>query len=117
MADARLARLARTPEPVRCAAHGCRSCVKPGQIMCKDHWFALPEPMRLAIWRAWRTVQNWPGKGDVASMAKTANAYGDAVRVAVEYLDLVPPTPAAAMKATAIDVHGWPVSFHQGRLL
>lgn len=38
----------------------CRHCgclVKRGQLMCRAHWFALPQPLRRAINATWRGRQ------------------------------------------------------------
>lgn len=39
----------------RCLADGCSRQRKPSEIFCKQHWFALPKPMRDEIWEAHRT--------------------------------------------------------------
>ena len=33
-----------------CKAPGCPQQAKPGQLMCRSHWFALPKPLRDAIY-------------------------------------------------------------------
>ena len=38
----------------------CRHCgvlVKRGQLMCRSHWFALPQPLRQAINATWKGRQ------------------------------------------------------------
>ena len=40
-----------------CHARGCDRAVPPRMFMCKDHWFALPKPMRDAIWDTYRPGQ------------------------------------------------------------
>lgn len=34
-----------------CHARGCSVVVPPRLFMCREHWFALPKPLRDAIWR------------------------------------------------------------------
>ena len=103
---------------VTCAAHGCERTVQRGQLMCKGHWFSLPKAMRDDVWRTWRTCQrHWRGRTDHAQQLREVRAYRDAVRHAVDYLDGVPPTPAAAMETVAIGEDGAPVRYGQGRML
>lgn len=40
-----------------CAAWRCREAVKPGMLMCRDHWFSLPKQLRSAIGHTWRARQ------------------------------------------------------------
>lgn len=40
-----------------CHARGCDRAVPPKMFMCKGHWLSLPEPMRDAIWAAYRPGQ------------------------------------------------------------
>jgi SOS-response transcriptional repressor LexA len=47
-----------TPTPLfgdgqPCAANHCRSRVKRGQLMCRQHWFQLPPAYRSDIMNAW----------------------------------------------------------------
>ncbi|MEI6417478.1 MAG: hypothetical protein WCO82_00275 [Sphingomonadales bacterium] len=37
-----------------CAAPGCDQQAKPGQLMCRPHWFQVPKPIRDAIWSTWK---------------------------------------------------------------
>jgi hypothetical protein len=55
-----------------CAAYHCGELVKPGQLMCREHWFALPPEMRSDIMNAWRSRQ--------------VQAYQDAVEAARNHL-------------------------------
>lgn len=55
-----------------CAAHGCVSLVQPGNLMCRPHWFAVPQPIRTAILNAHR--------------ARHLQAYGEAVEAARDHL-------------------------------
>lgn len=45
-----------TPEH-HCHAHGCTRAVPPKLFMCKSHWYALPKPVRDAVWREYRPGQ------------------------------------------------------------
>ncbi len=36
-----------------CAAHGCDVQVRPGMLMCREHWFQVRKPTRDAIMAAW----------------------------------------------------------------
>jgi hypothetical protein len=40
-----------------CHAPGCRLAVPPKLFACKGHWYALPKPMRDAIWATYRPGQ------------------------------------------------------------
>lgn len=37
-----------------CPAPGCGLDARPGQLACRGHWFALPKPLRDAIYDTWR---------------------------------------------------------------
>lgn len=37
-----------------CRVRTCPETAKRGQLMCRDHWFAVPRPLRTAINRTWR---------------------------------------------------------------
>ena len=58
----------------RCAATMCDEYVRVGHLMCRKHWFALPQELRA-------DVLITHGRGDV-------DAYQDAVRRAVDHVDL-----------------------------
>ena len=36
-----------------CAANGCQVHVRPGMLMCRDHWFKVRKPLRDAIMASW----------------------------------------------------------------
>jgi len=55
-----------------CAADRCREQVRPGQLMCRAHWFKLPGNYRTAIMGAWS--------------GRHLQAYGEAVTAARNYL-------------------------------
>jgi hypothetical protein len=38
----------------KCPHPACEKQAKPGQLACREHWFALPKPLRDAIWETWR---------------------------------------------------------------
>jgi hypothetical protein len=40
-----------------CHAHGCDRPVAPRMFACRSHWFALPQKIRDAVWREYRTGQ------------------------------------------------------------
>lgn len=56
----------------RCAANHCTEKVRPGQLMCRNHWFELPAHMRSAIMNAWS--------------ARHMRAYQEAVEAARDHL-------------------------------
>jgi hypothetical protein len=55
-----------------CAANFCTERVRRGMLMCREHWFQLPQYMRSAILNAWS--------------ARHMQAYGEAVEAARDYL-------------------------------
>jgi hypothetical protein len=61
-----------------CHATGCTARVPPSMFTCKPHWFALPKPMRDAIWATYR-----PGQEDDK---QPSQAYCVAAKAAVVYL-------------------------------
>jgi hypothetical protein len=42
----------------RCAWPGCARGHRPGQLMCRGHWYALPGYMRDRIWASYVPGQN-----------------------------------------------------------
>lgn len=75
------------PPPIRfavirgrheCAAPGCRAQVDLRRLMCKHHWFALPDRLRAAVWRTYRPGQETRGGA--------TKEYVEAVRAAQDYL-------------------------------
>lgn len=41
----------------KCHATACPVPIPPEMFMCPRHWFALPKPMRDAIWKTYRVGQ------------------------------------------------------------
>lgn len=48
---------ARKPAQRTCDAPGCTVPVRRGILMCRPHWFQLPQPLRQAISQTWRAGQ------------------------------------------------------------
>lgn len=46
-----------------CPITGCSEQIDPSRLMCRQHWYQVPKPLRNHIWSTWRS-----GKGaqDVA---------------------------------------------------
>lgn len=40
-----------------CHARGCEEAVAPALLMCKRHWFMVPEPLRARVWQTYRVGQ------------------------------------------------------------
>lgn len=40
--------------PSTCDAPGCDTVIPRGRLMCRDHWYAVPRPLRLEISKAWK---------------------------------------------------------------
>lgn len=47
--------------PTLCSAPGCDVAIPRGRLMCRDHWYALPRPLRLEITASWkaRRLRDW----------------------------------------------------------
>ena len=43
--------------PHHCHAEGCELIVPPKLLMCANHWFMVPKPLRDAVWRTYRPGQ------------------------------------------------------------
>ncbi|MDP3063866.1 MAG: hypothetical protein Q8O40_11755 [Chloroflexota bacterium] len=39
----------------KCPVPGCTACVLPSMLMCRDHWWALPSRLRMAVLRAYKS--------------------------------------------------------------
>ena len=37
-----------------CPAVGCTREVRQDMLMCRNHWFMVPLPLRRAVWSAWQ---------------------------------------------------------------
>lgn len=100
-----------------CAVTRCQCRVQPGKLMCRDHWFAVPKPIRTRIWRTYRAAQEasqFHARIDQAHLRSRIAAYRDAVREAVEHLDtqyrdIFSNTPAKTpLQASQADGSGHP---------
>ena len=40
--------------PSTCDAPGCDAIIPRGRLMCRDHWYAVPRPLRLEISKSWK---------------------------------------------------------------
>lgn len=38
-----------------CPIDGCEKQHKRNMLMCRDHWYMVPKPLRDALWSAYRT--------------------------------------------------------------
>lgn len=63
-----------------CAAPVCKRKVPMSMLMCRSHWFALPQHLRTAIWNEYIPGQEY-------DLAKPTEAYLAAVEEAVAYLN------------------------------
>ena len=63
-----------------CAALDCAAKIPRKMLMCKPHWYALPKPMRDAIWSNYQEGQENEGGPRLSA------SYVDNVRAAVAYL-------------------------------
>ena len=66
-----------------CHAPGCLTPVPPKMFACRPHWYALPKPLRDAIWATYRDGQE--------ITKDPSPEYLDAAAAAVEYLRLIRP--------------------------
>jgi hypothetical protein len=55
----------------RCPGPGCAAEVDPSMLMCPQHWYQVPKPVRSAVWRTWR---RGAGSGTPAHQAARAAA-------------------------------------------
>lgn len=53
---------AQQARPHACHWPGCERQVPPAMWGCKAHWYALPQPLRTRLWRAYRPGQEADGK-------------------------------------------------------
>ncbi len=47
--------------PSTCDAPGCGLTIPRGRLMCRDHWYKVPRPLRLEISAAWKEgrIRDW----------------------------------------------------------
>lgn len=62
-----------------CPKPGCPAVVPVHMLACRPHWYAIPRPLRDAIWRAWRSGA---GAGSAAHRA--------AITAAIDWLEAQP---------------------------
>ena len=55
----------------RCPGPLCEAEVDSSMLMCPRHWYQVPAPVRVAVWRAWR---RGAGAGTPAHRAAMAAA-------------------------------------------
>jgi hypothetical protein len=49
-----------------CPVKGCPQRVSPSMLMCRQHWYMVPKPLREAVYAAW---QDGAGAGSPAHRA------------------------------------------------
>jgi hypothetical protein len=45
----------RGPGSHLCPAPGCPQHVSADRLMCRPHWYAVPKPLRDAVWATWQS--------------------------------------------------------------
>jgi hypothetical protein len=45
----------RNSSPNRCPVPSCHRPIDPSRLMCRDHWYLVPKPLRDRIWATWRS--------------------------------------------------------------
>lgn len=43
-----------------CAADGCDVIVSADHLMCKAHWYRVPQHLRNEVWQTWRRARREP---------------------------------------------------------
>jgi len=56
-----------------CLVDGCGKLIKPGAIMCTEHWCVLPVPLRMKMIRLRPTTKGWPHWKGAKGHPQTAN--------------------------------------------
>lgn len=64
--------------PHRCHARNCEAPVPPKMLMCRKHWWMVPEPLRREVWRLYRPGQE-VDKRPTREYLEAANAAVNAV--------------------------------------
>jgi len=49
-----------TPEVKCCPIPGCEGVRRAGQVLCKRHWYQVPEELRAEIWRLYHAEPGSP---------------------------------------------------------
>lgn len=100
-----------------CAASGCDMVIGKGQMFCKDHYYALPKPLRDDLWRTWRAAMNARrGATNVQDQLRINREYQAAYQACTEFLRNVPRTDAVVASAFAIAADGTAVAYEGRRL-
>lgn len=61
-----------------CKATGCNRQVPKRYLMCRKHWYQVPQPIRDAVWAEWANVQ---------TTGQMSIAYARAVRDAINAIE------------------------------
>ncbi|HYR17912.1 MAG TPA: hypothetical protein VEQ15_00380 [Myxococcales bacterium] len=65
-----------------CPGPGCGRRVAGDQLACRVHWFQVPEPLRLEVWRTWRAFTRELDEGG-GSLDEAAERHQVAMRAAI----------------------------------
>lgn len=57
-----------------CPARGCDARLPDKILFCRPHWYALPKPLRDAIWATYRPGQERDGRPSQAYLANVRQA-------------------------------------------
>lgn len=66
----------------RCKARLCEARVDRDKLMCRRHWYMVPQPLRRRINAAWHEVQWWKG-ADGARYRAAVTAWREVVNEAI----------------------------------
>lgn len=70
-------------EENKCPVEGCTGKRYQGHLMCRKHWYEVPQPLRTEVWRTWRDFTDYrarekSGKNKYSSITEAMNAYRSA---------------------------------------
>lgn len=99
-----------------CSAERCATTITRGWY-CKDHWFAIPLPLRDAVLAAYSAARKGHCNAPRDEQEQLNRAYGVAFRDCQDYLRTAPRTDAVAMSTVGFDGAGQAVRYAHGRRL
>lgn len=66
-----------------CRAVGCQHAVRPGHLMCHDHWHMVPAPLQRDVWTRWRELRS-AHRRSAAAARQALRPYALSVKAAIE---------------------------------
>lgn len=68
----------------KCPVEGCVRNVPDTLLMCKPHWFRVPAPMRMEVWKTWSALNAEHIDMSAAACRRRVEGYRQAKQAAID---------------------------------